>query len=64
MYRCPVFRAQPARELPSESAHNPGNMGPENVANAVALNEDGRSIRYISNVLSVTRNTCAGLYEE
>lgn len=32
-------------------------MGPENVAKAVALNEDGRSIRYISNVLSVTRNT-------
>ena len=32
-------------------------MGPENVAKAVALNEDGRSIRYISNVLGVARNT-------
>ncbi|PSN46860.1 hypothetical protein C0J52_13687 [Blattella germanica] len=37
--------------------HNPGNMGPENVAKAVALNEDGRSMRYISNVLGVARNT-------
>ncbi|PSN56146.1 hypothetical protein C0J52_03341 [Blattella germanica] len=41
----------------SDSAHNPGNMGPENVAKAVVLNEDGRSIRYISNVLGVARNT-------
>ncbi|KAJ4444689.1 hypothetical protein ANN_06486 [Periplaneta americana] len=42
---------------PEKETHNPRDMSFEDVAKGVVFSEDGRSIRYISNVLGVARNT-------